>query len=172
MGGLLSWPSGLSAELKPVRLRRNRSGPLGPSRTGIPVRAPASETGAYPDSATRGDGLLVRREGLAQRAQRVGRAAGAGRRPSAKREQPSHAGLRARYSAARVCDALKSAHALGGDRSESNRYQRGHVPRFWPLNYGHTQAHASDWSRWQGSNLRPHAPKTRALPTAPHREEK
>jgi hypothetical protein len=34
------------------------------------------------------------------------------------------------------------AHALGGDRSESNRYQRGHVPRFWPLNYGHTQAHA------------------------------
>ena len=32
--------------------------------------------------------------------------------------------------------------ALGGDRSESNRYQRGHVPRFWPLNYGHTQTHA------------------------------
>src|SRR5438874_3144387 len=27
------------------------------------------------------------------------------------------------------------------------------------------------WSRWQVSNLRPHAPEARALPTAPHRDE-
>ena len=27
------------------------------------------------------------------------------------------------------------------------------------------------WSRWQGSNLRPRIPKTRALPTVPHRDE-
>ena len=53
-----------------------------------------------------------------------------------------------------------------------NRTRRrpGPQPAALPLSYGHTSAHLN-WSRWSGSNGRPHAPKACALPTALHRDE-